>query len=365
MFDVKSNYLNAAYLGPMPVQAKKNVEAVCARMLDPAFYPHSEWRGIPDKLREKLAGLLGGRADQVALSTSVSELMSHIADGADLKGGDEVVLMDGDYPSAVLPWMVRGERNGFTLKMLPVADFLDPRKLERAITPKTKVVASSHVMFNTGLKLPAADIAKICREKEILYIADVSQSFGGMPLPQDLVENAGAILGVCYKWLLGPYGSAFGYFSPWALSSLKRTHASWLQNPNSQNSENLLVYSTKSLPGARKYDRGETATYLIMAALRGSLDVIAEFGLNKIAQHNAGLVKHFLGNVPKKFELTAPEENRSNIICINQKGLDTSALKEKLAKENIDVSVREGSLRISFHIFNTKENVDHLLRCLN
>jgi len=364
MFDIQSTYLNAAYLGPMPVKSKQNVEMVAARMLDPAFYPHSEWRGIPDKLREKFAALLGGKPEQVAISTSVSELMSHIADGADLKAGDEVILMEGDYPSVVLPWMVRGERNGFSLKMLPLADFLDPARLKSAITAKTKVVASSHVMFNTGLKLPAVEIAKICREKNILYIADVSQSFGGMTLPKDLVDNAGAIIGVAYKWLMGPYGSAFGYFSPWALESLKRTHASWLQNPNSQNSENLLVYSTKSLPGARKYDRGETASYLIMAALSGSLDTISEIGLKKIEEHNAGLVKHFLENVPKKFEIGSPVENRSNIICINQKGLDTGALKEKLAKENIDVSVREGSLRISFHIFNTKEHVDHLIKCL-
>jgi selenocysteine lyase/cysteine desulfurase len=359
MFALKSIYLNAAYLGPMPLKAKENVDMLSTRLLDPAFFPHSDWRQFPDQVRERFAKLLNGKADQVAVSTSVSELMSHIADASDLNAEDEVILMEGDYPSVVLPWLVRAERAGFSVKLLPLADFQEPARLKKQLTAKTKVVACSHVMFNTGLRLPAEEIARLCRERDILYVADVSQSFGGMTLSPELVNNAGALVGVAYKWLLGPYGSAFGYFSPLSLEKLKRTHASWLQNPNSQNSENLLMYSTASTPGARKFDRGQAPSYLIMTALMGSLDVIAEKGLPAIERYNSELVKHFYSILPKTYNPLAAEP-QSNIVCINQQGLDTAALKERLAKSNIDVSIREGSLRVSFHFFNTKSDVEAL-----
>ncbi len=364
MFNLKSTYLNSAYLGPMPIRAKENVERILQRMLDPAFYPHTEWRGMPDQIRAQLAGLLGGHADQVSINTSVSEVISHVADGLGLTAKDEILLMEGDYPSMVLPWMVRGERNGFKIKFAPQKDFLEPERLEKSISAKTKLVANTHVMFNTGVRLPSEQIAKMCKSRDLLYVTDISQSFGGMTVPRELVEHADVIVGVGYKWLLGPYGTGFGYFSKRALEKIARTHASWLQNPNSQNSENLLNYSTEATPGARKFDRGQPASFLICAAFTGALDLIREVGLEKIEKHNAGLVTHFVSHLPKKYEITAPTEVRSNIICINQKGLDSAALKEKLAKANIDVSVREGSLRMSFHFFNTEQDVDKLLENL-
>lgn len=361
MFALKSTYLNTAYLGPMPTKARDNVVKMADRMMDPAFFLHPQWRGIPDQIRVCIAKLFGGDSERVSINASVSELTSFVADGMDLTENDEVLLLEGDYPSMVLPWMVRAERNGFKIKFAPLKDFLEPEKLKKHITANTKYVGNSHVMFNTGIKLPSEKIASMCKNMEVLYLTDVSQSLGGMTLPKELVDNADVITGVCYKWLLGPYGSAFGYFSNRALEKTKRTHASWLQNPKSQNSENLLVYSTESMPGARKFDRGQPASFLITAGWQGALDVIHEKGLASIEKYNASLVEGFLNELPKSFEVVAPKELRSNIICVQNKNLDAKLLRDKLEKANIDVSVREGALRISFHFFNTEKDAERLL----
>ncbi len=366
MFKLNSTYLNSAYLGPMPVKAHEAVTKMADRMLDPAFFLHPQWRGIPDALRGKIAGLLGSEADaeRVSINSAVSELISFVADGMDLGEGDEVLLLEGDYPSMVLPWMVRAERNGFQIRFAPLKDFLEPHELKKHISRKTKLIGNSHVMFNTGIRLPSEQIAELCKDLDLLYLTDVSQSFGGMTLPPSLVQNADIITGVCYKWLLSPYGSAFGYFSERALKLIKRCHASWLQNPKSQNSENLLQYSTESMPGARKFDRGQPASFLITSGWQAALDVIIEKNLRTIESHNAKLVEGFLSLLPKKFEVVAPKDHRSNIICIQQKELNAKELLSKLEKANIDVSVREGALRISFHFFNTEQDAAQLLRFL-
>lgn len=364
MFALKSTYLNSAYLGPMPVSARDAVVKMADRMLDPAFFLHPQWRAIPDDLRGQLARLIGGDSERVSINSAVSELVSFVADGLDLEERDEVLLLEGDYPSMVLPWMVRAERNGFKVRFVPLKDFLQPASLRSHITSRTRLVSNSHVMFNTGIRLPSERIAAMCKSLDLLYLTDVSQSLGGMTLPEQLVDDADIITGVCYKWLLSPYGSAFGYFSRRALEKLRRCHASWLQNPKSQNSENLLQYSTVSLPGARKFDRGQPASFLVTAGWRAALDVILEKNLSRIEAQNAKLVSDFLSALPRKFEVVAPKDLRSNIICIQSPDLNAKELRDRLEKANIDVSVREGALRISFHFFNTEKDVEQLLRFL-
>ncbi len=364
MFKLQSTYLNSAYLGPMPVKAHEAVVRMADRMLDPAFFLHPQWRGIPDAIRGALAGLMCGDAERVSINSAVSEVISFVADGMDLKAGDEVLLLEGDYPSMVLPWMVRAERIGFQIRFAPLKDFLEPHRLKKHISSRTKLAGNSHVMFNTGIRLPSEEIAGICKNLDLLYLTDVSQSFGGMTLPASLVRDADILAGVCYKWLLSPYGSAFGYFSDRALERIRRCHASWLQNPKSQNSENLLHYSTESMPGARKFDRGQPASFLITAGWQAALNLLAERGLKNVETHNSRLVDGFLSQLPKKFEVVAPAERRSNIVCIQQQGLNAKELRDKLERANVDVSVREGALRISFHLFNTEKDAEKLLQFL-
>lgn len=364
MFNLKSTYLNSAYLGPMPIKARDAVVAMAERMTDPAFFLHPEWRGVPDALRVQLGALIGGDPDRISLNSAVSELVSFVADGLDLGEEDEVLLMEGDYPSIVLPWLVRAERSGFQVAFAPLSDFLNPQSLKAHVHCHTRVVANSHVMFNTGIKLPSEEIAALCKQYDLLYLADVSQSLGGMTLSEELVEQADIITGVCYKWLLSPYGSAFGYFSRRALDRIQRPNASWLQNPKSQNSENLLHYSTASLPGARKLDRGQAASFLITAGWKAALEVIQERGLRNIEQHNAALVAQFLESLPAGYTAVAPKDCRSNIVCLQNKSIDAKALRENLERQNIDVSVREGALRISFHLFNTERDLERLLAAI-
>jgi selenocysteine lyase/cysteine desulfurase len=264
----------------------------------------------------------------------------------------------------ILPWMVVAELKGFHITMLPREYFLDPSKLEEKIDGRTRYVGCSHVMFNTGIRLPVAEIGKICRKNEVLFLADTSQSFGAIRISSEIVKNVDILVGVAYKWLLGPYGSAYGYFSARALKEVRRTHASWAVSANMRSTESLLDYTTDTLPGARKFDRGEAPTYLINAALDGALDTILEKDLGKIEEHNMNLARHFLANLPEGFQTYSTPGTLSPIVCFKSPKEDSAALKARLAKEGIDLTVREGYLRASFHFFNTKAEVGRLLAAL-
>jgi selenocysteine lyase/cysteine desulfurase len=296
----------------------------------------------------------------------VSEVVAQLSLGFPFTAGDVVALMEGEYPSDVVPWMVNEERVGYRIVRLPEACFRDMDLLREKIPARTKVMNITHVMFNTGRRTDLAGLGRFCRERGIFLVADVSQSFGGLKLTREEIDGCGVITGATYKWLLGPYGHAFAYWSERALGEIENVHLSWQVMVNADAGD-LLKYTVEALPGARRFDRGQAPNFVSTQMLAASLDVLSDAGLDNIERHNAALVTRFLEGYPKtKFQLVTPVEERANIICLRQTGGGTAqALEKALREKKIEASVREGNLRLSFHLFNTPEEVDRVNRVLD
>jgi cysteine desulfurase/selenocysteine lyase len=377
---LQSIYFNTAYFGPSPLRAKSYIERATQRELDPSFYPQEEWLGVTERLRGSLGRLIDAPADHIALVTSVTDIMNVIANDIHLEKGDEVCTLNREYPSDVLAWQLKRENDGTPFTLLsspfPTADWL-----RENLPSKTKVFIISHVAFESGRKVNLVEIGKLMRERDILFIVDVTQSLGGMPIKKEELQFIDVMVCSCYKWMLGPYGTAFAYFSSKALNQIKHRQVNWLTSINSKNLGNLLDYSTIPLPGARRFDRGQTPNMLANSCLEASLDFFFEVGLDRISQHNSDLRDYFLNHFPnKKFQILCQQEDRknySNILALQFKGTDhlnaiisnannaPNTLMQQLRAHNIDASIREGSLRISFHIFNTHSQVETLLEALN
>ena len=175
MFNLKHTYLNSAYMGPMPALAKARVQEWLESLQDPAFTNFEARLKFLERVREKIGRLLGAPSRNIALGASVSEFTGHVANGLELHPGDNVVLMDGDFPSMILPWMVASEARGFQVRRLPREVFLNPEKFAAELNDRTRYAGCSHVMFNTGLQLPVAKLGRICRKNGVLFLADTSQ----------------------------------------------------------------------------------------------------------------------------------------------------------------------------------------------
>lgn len=360
-----SIYFNSAYFGPNPHRIRQAALEAIDHTIDPSFYPYETWMGIPEKIRGLWARILAPQisADHIALATGVGQIMNSVANGLTLQKDDVVVLMDGDYPSVILPWLVAKEQLGFEIQFLrnplPDADWLKTH-----LPKKTKVFATSHVSFNTGRKIDLLSIGKLMKEWGIYFVVDATQSLGGMFIDSLELATIDVLAVAGYKWMLGPYGQGFGYFSDRALKNISHKFGNWITSPNSSNSNDLLDYTTETLPGARKFDRAQSPNMLINACLEKSLSFLLELDRHEITQHNASLRDHFLDNYPKnRYQLATPQDGLSNILCLKPQG-DAVALKKALEKKEIDVSVREGNLRISFHLFNKITQVDKLLAAL-
>ena len=356
---LSSIYFNAAYMGPMPARTRLSVIDSTERWGDPSYMDYG-WVGIPDRVREKIASLLGCSAERIALNSSTSEVISFAAFGLGLQAGDHVALVEGEYPSDVLSWMLAAERSGAVVDFFPAAKLADPRGWVQEFHPKTKVCNVSHVSFQTGSMVDLKALGAALADRDILFVADVTQSFGGMPLDPQALAYIDVMPCSTYKWMLAPYGQAFSYWSEKACQRIQHMHAGWLTMP--QAPQNLTAYTKAVRPGARKFDRGQTPNVLGALGLETSLGLLAEVGLSRIYEHNQTLVRHFHENYSRqKYQLLTVGEG-SNILCLKAQNIDSGDLQARMRQAGIDVSVREGNLRISFHLFNGIREVEALLK---
>lgn len=363
-----SEYFNTAYFGPSPLRSKEKVKKMMEMQLDPSSFPYENYFFIPDKSRDKFAKLLGVSADTISHSTSSGDIISNLALGFDFKAGDIVAAINKDYPSNILPWMVWQKRHPemrFELIDLEGKPYPTIEWLKEKLPAKTRVFIISWVQFDTGKKIDLAELGKFLKERDIFFVVDATQGFGGMALTSDQLKYIDVLSVSSYKWMCGPYGHAFAYYSPRALQIIKQTHGNWAISSKSKDVHNLLDYTTDTLPGARKFDRGQPMNLLPLACFEGALDLFLEIGLGNIQNHNQSLVQFFLDHYPKKkFEIVTPIDHAGNIICIKSKGSDPLALEHKLEEHNIKVSVRQGNIRISFHLFNNIKQVEKLVTAL-
>ena len=244
--------------------------------------------------------------------------------------------------------MLDEEKGNSKLQLLdlPLEDLPTSKWLEKNIDPKSKVFCISWVTFDTGKRIDLVDLGKFLKERNIFFIVDCTQGLGGLKLTKQELSYIDAISCASYKWLLGPYGHAFGYISKNAKIDVHHNSGNWITSANSTDVQSLLDYTTETIPGARKFDRGQTANLLATSCLEKSLELLLEVGLENIEEYNQNLVSHFIKNLKSEnLELITPKEKPSNILCFKVIGGHTSELEQKLISNNIDVSIREGKLK--------------------
>lgn len=364
-----STYFNTAYFGPSPYRAKQKVSRALQKELDPSFYDYNTWMGISERLRGMIATFLGRLVDTIAHSASSSDTINNIVHGYEFAQGDVVAAINTDYPSNVLPWMVCQKLNPqMKFELLDLKGEIVPTAqwLAKNLPANTKIFSISHVTFDTGKRIDLLEIGRLMRERNILFVVDATQSLGGLAISQDELDTIDVLTCSSYKWMLGPYGHAFAYYSPLAQQKIRQNCGNWIISPNSKIVHNLVNYTTETLPGARMYDRGQASNMLAMACLEASLEFFQELGANTIEQHNKIVRDYFLANYPKKkYELLTPLDHMGNIVALKALHKDPLKLERELKFRNIDISVRQWNLRLSFHLFNTVEQVDQLLSALD
>ena len=171
--------------------------------------PASRWRGAGWR-RPSVAGRTSSRSPRNA-----SEAMEIVQFGLPLQAGDEVLTTTQDYPRMLMTFRQRERRDGIVLRTVPYPTPPEDLSeltgiLERAITPKTKLLLICHTTFTTGQIFPVGEICRMARRHGIETLVDGAHGFAHFPFTRDELDcdYYGTSL---HKWLFAPVGTGFLY----------------------------------------------------------------------------------------------------------------------------------------------------------
>lgn len=335
------------------------------------------WMEQRDRLRLRLASLINAPASQVALSSSTSRAIADLAVCMPWRAGDRIVLLRGEFPTNVTPWQQAARRHGLEIAWLPAEDFRpDPQgaagagldRLEALLRRGVRLLAVSAVQFQTGLRMPVGEMARLCRRYGAEIAVDAIQLLGS-----DAVDVAS--LGVDYlvagshKWLMGPEGCALLYCA--AGSRLEPNVAGWLSHEDSAAflfREGELRYDRPLRPAPGFLEIGAFNT-LGFAGWEPAVEIIARLDPARIFAHVQGILDPLeRGLVARGFVSlrSAHPSGRSCILSARPPaGVALPDLWRGLTEAGIACSQPDGCLRFSPHWPNSADQVPAVLEAVD
>src|SRR3984893_6781940 len=358
-------YLNLAGNGPMPKVSLKAAQAAIEWKKFPQRVPDEAYFDVPNKIRASIAQLIGANPEEIALTTGASTGMAAVAYGLAWKPGDEIITAKGEFPLQYTTWKPMEQREGLKVKIVaPSNRYITAEDLIAALSPKTRLVSVSLVRFDDGSMVDAARLAEACHAQGTMLLLDASQCCGGMPMD---VNGLGADFVVCagYKWLLSPYGTGFFWAKSEHTANMRPGPFYWTAAEGANHFGSMVMPNPKMAAGARRWDSAETASYFNLSAMAVSVEMVLRMKPEVVEAHNRGLMELMFERLPKDRCVPASPldaARRGPYACFAARTPEkTAALYQKLRANNVFVSLREGNLRVSPHLFNTERDIDKLI----
>lgn len=366
MFDLPENvaYLNCAYTSPLLKAAQEAGRTAIRAKANPWTISSADFFTSGETARELFARLVGCNADDVALVPAVSYGIALAARNLPVARGQAIVILQDQFPSNVYPWMrVAHEKNAVIKTVQRPADSdWTPAVLE-TIDSDTAIVAVQNCHWTDGTLLDLVKIGEKCRTVKAALVVDGIQSIGAMPFAIDEVRPD-FLVAASHKWLLGAYSFGFCYVAPqWQKGT--PLEENWFNRAGSEDFARLVDYRESYQPGARRYDQGETSNFILSPIAAAGIRQILEWGVGNISETLQSKTAAIAARSKQMGLSVAPARVRApHLIGLSKPGGFSKDLPVLLAQDNVFVSVRGESVRISPHLYTNDEDIDRLFTVL-
>ena len=314
--------------------------------------------------------------EEIVFTRGTTESINLVAHGlaARLKPGDEILLTEAEHHSNLVPWQLAAQRSGATLRFLPVtADTsgFDYSRLDDLLTHHTKVFAFTHVSNTLGLLTPARELCARARAAGAISVIDAAQSAGHMKI--DVQDLGCDFLAFSGHKCAGPTGIGVLYGRFDLLDSLPP----WQGGGEMISQVRYGASTYKAAP--QKFEAG-TPNIADAIALAAALDYLESIGMDAIFAHDralAALAHRELAALGFLRILGPAPDERTGLVTFTMDGVHAADI--VTAADQAGIALRGGhhcteplhhklglsaSVRASFYLYNTEEEIGALSACL-
>ncbi len=312
-------------------------------------------------------------ADEIVFTRGTTESINLIASSfcrEFCKEGDEIIISAMEHHSNIVPWQLQESVSGIKLRVLPITDEgeIELEQLEKIITPRTKLISVAHVSNVLGTINPIEKIIEIAHRYDIPVLIDSAQSVQHLSI--DVQKLDCDFLVFSSHKIYGPTGMGVLYGKE-----------KWLEKlpPYQGGGEMIANVSFEKTTFANlpfKFEAG-TPDYIGSSALATALKYISNLGIDNILKHEHELLTYATKQLSAvdKLKIYGTAKNKSSVISFIVDGvhpydmgvlLDTQGIAVRTGHHCAEPLMRrlgvEGTVRASFALYNTKEEVDILIK---
>lgn len=319
------------------------------------------WVGLLEELRLLTASLTNAGANEIALTSSLSEGVNALASSFRYEDRKKIVITDYDFPTTAQIWQaqqIKGAETSMvmedkTLGKLPLDGF------EKAIDDNTFLVSVPYICYRNGARQEVEEIIKLAHERGALVFVDCYQAIGSFPV--DVKElNADFIAGGMLKYLLSTAGTGYLYVREGLIEQFTPTTSGWFAQENIHAMDHTINDPAIS---ARRFESGTPNVPNLYAGIAG-LKLVEQVGVANIQKEVGILINEIKQRAQdEKYKLGMEQEAYSPMVTLQS--TDMYALVARLEEDNVVTSCRDDNLRISPHFYNNSEDIEQLFTSLN
>ena len=296
--------------------------------------------------------------DEVAIVTSVSAGINGIASALNFRERRKVVMGEFEFPTMGQVWLGQRVRGADVQFAKAEGNSIRAAAYEKLIDRDTLIVPLTHVCFKNGFRTEASAITQIAHSAGALVILDDYQDCGTRPVDVKAM-NLDFYLTGTLKYLLGPPGLAFLYVRKELIPSLAPTVTGWFgqANPFAYNPEHFEL-----APTARRFESGSPSVPNVYGAMPG-FQMLDKIGMEHVAGHVKSLAQVLLNRARELgIQIKTPAGSAGPLVVLQCR--DSTLMLQALAQSGIVSSNRFDGLRISFHVYNTLDDVNAVVEVL-
>ena len=320
-----------------------------------------EWLAEMDDLREQFAKLINASADEIAIMPSISATLAAITSSMDLQEGDQLVTGELDFPTVAHGFHARAQ-SGVETTVVASDDrvMVSPERFESAMSPRTRLVATSRVYFTSGYIQDVSAICDAAHDVGALAFIDDYQATGQVPI--DVQEiGADVLVSGGLKWLLGGPGITYMYVRRDLIPELEPSIAGWFGH------RDQFAFNPHEMVYKDNAARFETGTPSVAAIYTGAegLRIINELGADAIRERTSELTSRLVSSLKDRgFKLRVPPDDARHASITMIELDDPAPVVGQLAERDIIADFRPGALRASPYFYNTPEDIDAFVEAL-